>query len=275
MGQVTLSEKHGVNPSLVQCYLCLEAKSLALFGRLPNDAKAPHQAVHDQEPCDNCKAIVQQGVILISIRDGEKPPTDGGMANPHRTGGWVALRDAAIRRIFDPATAATLLTRRAGFVEDSAWDQLGLPRGAMDGVPGNMQEFHAQQGNPMVPENQPEIPHVPGFYFVACEGGQQAIVELRDESDVGNGLVAYMFGDDVAYDPSRFHGYQGPIRRRRAGTKTTDYDAADVLSFVYDCMAREPCPPWLASFERDHKSGEIVVTDPGGNDWIITAKQAT
>lgn len=50
---ITLSPKHGVNPSIVICPICKKDTSIALFGRLKGDAEAPKQI--EGELCDECK----------------------------------------------------------------------------------------------------------------------------------------------------------------------------------------------------------------------------
>ena len=66
---------------------------------------------------------MKKGVILISVRKGSD------MDNPYRTGGWVVIKDEAIERMpLDDDTRAGLLKARKGFLEDDAWDKLGLPR---------------------------------------------------------------------------------------------------------------------------------------------------
>lgn len=118
---IRLSKKHGVNPAIPVCYLCGEDKNeIILAGRLPNDEEAPRKAVWDNKPCDKCKEYMKAGVILISVKDG-----DGG-SNPYRTGGWCVVKDEAVKNIFDEDTPA--IKSRVAFIEDTAWDTIGLPR---------------------------------------------------------------------------------------------------------------------------------------------------
>jgi hypothetical protein len=115
---LTLSRQHGVNPAIPLCYFCGEPKNeVILAGRLPGDAEAPHNAVWDKHPCDKCEAHMKQGIILISVQAGSDRD------NPYRTGGWVVIKETAYARIFGPPP------QRVAFVEDEAWDKLGLPRG--------------------------------------------------------------------------------------------------------------------------------------------------
>lgn len=66
---IYLSPKHGVNPSLTQCFFCGEASGVALCGRLPSDAEAPYMMCIDREPCSECKEHMARGVILVSVQD--------------------------------------------------------------------------------------------------------------------------------------------------------------------------------------------------------------
>jgi hypothetical protein len=121
---VKLSPKHGVNPMVTQCFFCLEDSGVALLGRLPGDAEAPRHGCIDRTPCSRCEDLMRQGVILVSTRD-----VDDGKENPYRTGGWVVVRDEAIRRIVQPSELADrIIEMRFAFVPDTTWDAIGLPR---------------------------------------------------------------------------------------------------------------------------------------------------
>jgi len=71
MSSITLSSKYGVNPSLMQCFFCGEASGVALCGRLPGDAEAPHMMCLDHEPCSECKKHMEMGIILVSVQDAD------------------------------------------------------------------------------------------------------------------------------------------------------------------------------------------------------------
>lgn len=124
---IYVSPRHGVNPSVAQCFFCMEDKNeVVLFGMLRGDVEAPRQACIDYEPCDKCAAIMQAGIILVSVRAGEEQKEDN--KNPYRTGGWVALKEEALRRIITPPEVVDhILRTRFAFVPDDAWVRLGLP----------------------------------------------------------------------------------------------------------------------------------------------------
>lgn len=122
---IRLSPKYGLNPSIPVCFLCGEDKNeIILPGRLRDDAEAPRKCVWNYEPCDKCKEYMKQGIILISAKSG------GDTKNPDRTGGWVVVKEEAVKRIFtNVSIQEEVLKKRTCFVEDEAWDQIGLPRG--------------------------------------------------------------------------------------------------------------------------------------------------
>ena len=79
---ITLSPKHGVNPSVLHCECCGKEYGVGLFGRLKGDVKAPKDVM--QGFCDDCQKVIDQGgVMIVEVADGEgeKKPK-----NPYRTG---------------------------------------------------------------------------------------------------------------------------------------------------------------------------------------------
>lgn len=79
---ITLSEKHGVNPSVLHCECCGKEYGVGLFGRLKDDAEAPREVAMGF--CDQCQSVIDKGgVMIVEVADGEgeKNPK-----NPYRTG---------------------------------------------------------------------------------------------------------------------------------------------------------------------------------------------
>jgi len=120
---IKISPKHGLNPSVVKCYFCGGGHSVVLFGRLKGDVEAPREVCVDRVPCDECEALMRQGVLLISVRDGEQGE------DPYRTGGWCVVKDDALCFVSDDEVRASILRKRAAFIPDQVWDLVGLPRG--------------------------------------------------------------------------------------------------------------------------------------------------
>ena len=72
---ITLSPKHGVNPSMDLCFWCGQPKGIILCGRMHEkkgdrtDVEAPKGMVMNLEPCDKCKENFSLGVQIIEVTD--------------------------------------------------------------------------------------------------------------------------------------------------------------------------------------------------------------
>ena len=97
---IRLSEKHGVNPTMCQCFFCGEVKHIALMGKLKNDAEAPMSCVMDYEPCEECQKKMSQGVALIEVSETQpsdkRPPlkAEGGR-EVYPLGRWCVIKPDA------------------------------------------------------------------------------------------------------------------------------------------------------------------------------------
>lgn len=68
---ITISKKHGLNPSVVVCPVCGKEHSIILFGKIKGDAKAPFKVQGDL--CDDCK---KTNVRIIEVNsEADKTPT--------------------------------------------------------------------------------------------------------------------------------------------------------------------------------------------------------
>lgn len=102
---IQLSEKHGVNPSMNKCFWCGEVKELILFGRMKGDKEAPREVVMNLEPCEKCKKMFAQGVLMVEVtKDGSRfnnsprfgiKSSEGGVFYP--TGRFCVLKEGATK----------------------------------------------------------------------------------------------------------------------------------------------------------------------------------
>lgn len=122
---IRLSPQYGVNPMLCLCFFCHEETGeIAMLGRLAGDVQAPHRGVLNHTPCTKCKEYMEQGVILVAVRDGEIGE------NPYRTGPLAVVTEDGIRRmIADEKLQAQVLKSRFCYVPETAWVHIGLPTG--------------------------------------------------------------------------------------------------------------------------------------------------
>lgn len=95
---ITLSPKHGVNPSILHCMCCGKEYGLAMLGRLKDDAEAPRDITDGF--CDDCQRVIdQEGLMIIEVKDGETGK------NPYRTGRLVGITKDAKERMFKNITS--------------------------------------------------------------------------------------------------------------------------------------------------------------------------
>ena len=108
--------------ALAKCYYCGRDQDLLLSTRLQDISHLDHKVV-DARPCSNCEKLMEQGIIIISVRDGES--MEGNPPNPYRTGGFWVVTQGAMERIF-PQFDWT--KNRFTFMEDSVCEKTGLQK---------------------------------------------------------------------------------------------------------------------------------------------------
>lgn len=110
---IPLSPKHGVNPTMPICFFCGETKNeIALLGRIggKQDLEAPRQILLDYEPCDKCKEIFAQGVLLIEVT--RVPNVEGQFEiakDAYPTGRHCVVKPEALRGDFKAGSKALVL----------------------------------------------------------------------------------------------------------------------------------------------------------------------
>lgn len=115
MKSIRLHKEHGLNPTIPNCYVCGKQKNeIALLGAAYKEKAPMGGLVIDKTPCDECKELMKQGVILISVKDGESGD------DPYRTGKFVVLKLDAAKRVFKNFDE----NHRICFVEDCAMKQI-------------------------------------------------------------------------------------------------------------------------------------------------------
>lgn len=82
----------------------------------------PRIAFFDKVPCDECKEYIKQGIVIISVRDGELGDS------PYRTGGWWVIKEDAIKKILcnNWSLWKEVKRTRIAFMPDSVCKMLGL-----------------------------------------------------------------------------------------------------------------------------------------------------
>ena len=93
---IKLSPKHGVNPSILHCFICGKETGLVLLGKLKGDAEAPHDISDSNELCDDCKKALEKGKFILEVENNSDEN------NPKRTGRYVCIKKDALPNIKGP-----------------------------------------------------------------------------------------------------------------------------------------------------------------------------
>lgn len=105
---IKLSPKHGVNPTIPTCFFCGKGKNeIALLGKIggkDEDIEAPMNMVLDYAPCDECKALIGDNVLVMGVQSQDtdelrkRLPIQEGLV-PY--GNWTVMIPEAVQRIFE------------------------------------------------------------------------------------------------------------------------------------------------------------------------------
>lgn len=86
---IILSEKHGVNPSIMVCPICGKDTGIALLGKLPKDEQAPKYI--QGEMCEDCKKLSEKDYTFAMTVD----------ENKHPCGEVFRLKSEVAQKMFD------------------------------------------------------------------------------------------------------------------------------------------------------------------------------
>ena len=110
--EIILSPKHGVNPTLLRCFICGSHIGGALLGKLKDDAEAPKEIYNDI--CDECQKVIDKGGrFILEVKDGSSKE------EPYRTGRLVAVAEQFTKRVADE-----MKLDKINFMEESVFSKL-------------------------------------------------------------------------------------------------------------------------------------------------------
>jgi hypothetical protein len=150
-GNIPLSTKHGVNPTLGVCAYCgKETGEIGLPGLLhtntKQDVEAPRHMVLSLEPCGHCKERLKEYVMFVEVT--ARPPAG---LEPTRTGNTFWLRDHLIEQMLnDGELKQHVLERRIAFILAEDAKKMGLYEAAQPnpGIVDNSKEESDDESNP-------------------------------------------------------------------------------------------------------------------------------
>ena len=128
-GGVRISEKHGVNPSMGQCFWCGgDDGTILLVGRLPGDKEAPRRIFHSYDPCDECKTNMALGIALVEAREFEnfdrQPLIQKQPNEVYPTGRWIVMKPEAVNRVFHGIDMEAIAKHKKVFIDPEAFERI-------------------------------------------------------------------------------------------------------------------------------------------------------
>ena len=127
---IILHQKYGLNATIPICFFCGKPKNEIVMLGAACKEEAPMNMCIDKEPCDECKKLTEQGILLIEVKDGADRD------NPYKTGHIVVIKDEAFTRIFDDK----IPPRRIAFVEETIMIETGIKKQAEEQMKGEIKE---------------------------------------------------------------------------------------------------------------------------------------
>ena len=133
---IKLSEKHGLNPTIMKCFYCGGDAGIMLTGKDGEkmaeklgrkDGQMPmHVGIVNDEPCSECAEYMKQGIIIIGTKDGHDPNEVGPLEC--RSGHFAVVREEPIRRLLekDQEMLESVLKDRFMFMEERSMRALGI-----------------------------------------------------------------------------------------------------------------------------------------------------
>ena len=100
------------------CFFCGKVKHILLDKRMNNTL--PQNAVYNKEPCDDCKLVMEMGVLFIGVKKGESGD------NPYRTGQFIGIKEEAVKKMISEPLLSSILKKRVCFVDEDTLNKMGL-----------------------------------------------------------------------------------------------------------------------------------------------------
>ena len=117
---IKLSPKYGLNPCIPVCFFCHQDKNeIVLLGHIGDkrkheDIEAPHRALLDYEPCEECQKKFAEGVVLIEVTTSPEAMNMPIAPDAYPTGRYVVVKPEALVGDFKAGSKA--LVHRKDFI---------------------------------------------------------------------------------------------------------------------------------------------------------------
>jgi len=112
---IRLHPKFRLNPTIPLCIYCGKERNEVAFLGAAYPAEAPMHMAIDPVPCDECAAMMTQGIALFGVVDEE---------NRRRTGRFIVITEDGARKLFTQDVIEDVLRCRCAEMEDGLLQRL-------------------------------------------------------------------------------------------------------------------------------------------------------
>lgn len=122
-----------LDTALTRCFYCGKHDRILINKRLTRHGspklKELHDKVIDMEPCNQCKKLMNSGIILIGFDPDKSSPgwQTSERPNPYRTGQFFVVTDDFLERNFgplDPKSVKSAIKHRFAFMDEAVIDRI-------------------------------------------------------------------------------------------------------------------------------------------------------
>lgn len=121
-----LNPKHGVNPTIRQCFWCGESTDEILLLGDAMEGQAPMHMVLDYAPCDHCVEAFEQGILIIEVSKTPMQKKQPDLGGAYPTGAHWVVTEECVTRLLDESIANDILKARKALITKQDAVHLGL-----------------------------------------------------------------------------------------------------------------------------------------------------
>jgi hypothetical protein len=108
--------KYKVGVAMSLCMYCGEPSGVVMGGK-DIDEIGYKGAVFSSEPCDECKELMKQGIMICEVQDGQQNEP-----NPYRTGRLIVIKEESFKSIFNMSEKTK--SGRFFYMEETLFEKL-------------------------------------------------------------------------------------------------------------------------------------------------------
>jgi len=112
---IRLHPEFGANPTIPLCLYCGKERNEVILLGAAYPLEAPMHMIVDEVPCEECAALMEQGITLLGVVEEE---------SRRRTGHFIVITEAGARKLFTEEMIEDVLRCRCAEMEEGLLQRL-------------------------------------------------------------------------------------------------------------------------------------------------------